>query len=471
MQLAELQRQAEKIIDLPDSYQLIIREPYTRDEGGALFVWEHKSELGRIAINVDAGGKLTRISVDRETAKADAPVFEPDQLQRIAEDFVVTHYPDALDVFEFHWSEMNNRGIRFYFVQFAGGLPLDRSGFFVDVSFAGEVLIFMYSGAKKLPAWPSAIISKEKLMEDAQQRVELELKMVFLSNDIYDVEESGPYLVYDLKPHYLWYKADHMTPELLFEEEEPPVIVETHSAGHKATVTPELSPETLIGIDETMLLIRESESESETVKVWRPRNEKNESADWASTGLIQNRMKNTVKASISKKTGELTSVIWFLDRIGNQRLDTPACYQIAVDFLLAVIPNHLDRLHCQIEEDEDDNANLKTFNFKIQHRQFLVMNETVSVTVNRTNGKIEFYTGPSFALELLDAVSDIPTVEIENAREIYWSLLDFRLAWTEWDDSEELLIFENVNITNGRTIHFIDAQNGAAIGEKRHVNR
>src|SRR5690606_3936971 len=115
---------------------------------------------------------------------------------------------------------------------------------------------------------------KEKLMEDAQQRVELELKMVFLSNDIYDVEESGPYLVYDLKPHYLWYKADHMTPELLFEEEEPSVMVETHSAGHTAAVTPESSPETLIGIDETMLLIRESESESETVKVWRPRNEK-----------------------------------------------------------------------------------------------------------------------------------------------------------------------------------------------------
>lgn len=467
MLLAELQRQAEKVLDIPESYRLIIREPYTHDDGGALFVWEHEEELGRIAINVDVDGKLTRISVDREKAKTDAPAFEHNQLYKIAEDFFVTHYPDALDVFEFHRSEIIKKGIRFYFGQIAGGLPLDRTGCFVDVSLSGEVLIFMYLGAKKLPAWPSAIVSKERLMEDARNRVKLSLKLMYLSSDIYDVEESGPRLVYEISPPYLGYKADEMHPELLFEvEEELPVILETHSVGHSAVANPTPFLGQLVGIDDNMHLIRESESELETVKVWRSRDFKNEVPDLALTGFIHNHSKDTVKTSISKKDGTLIGVIWFLEREGNQTLSRRDCYQISVDFLRSVMTEQVDRLYCIVEENENEHTSLETFNYKIRHRQLELGNETITVTVNRSVGKIEYYGGPSFELSLLDEVSTIPTVEIEQAYKIYWSLLDFRLAWTEWDDPEEFLIYENFKRMNGKAIHFIDAQNGKAIGER-----
>lgn len=467
MSLVELQRQAQKVIDISESYRLIIREPYTHDDGGALFVWEHEEELGRIAINVDADGKLTRISVDRESSKTDAPALDHRQLQNIAENFFLFHYPDALDIFGFHRSETTKKGIRFYFAQFSAGLPLDRTGCFVDVSFAGEVLVFMYFGAKPVPPWPAAIISKEKLLADARNRVELSLKLIYLSSDIYDVAESGPRLVYEISPPYLWYKADEVNPELLFEvEEEIPVILEAHSAGHIAAANPTRSLEQSIGIDENMQLIRESESELETVKVWRSRDFKNEVSDLAFTGFIHNQSKNTVKASVSRKDGTLTGLIWFLKREGDQKLSRMDCYQISVDFLRSVMPYDVKRMYCIIEDNDNEHPSLETFNFKICHRQLVLANDTVTVTVNRTIGKIEYYSGPSFELALLDEIYAIPAVRKEEAFKIYWSLLDFKLAWTEWDDSEELLIYESFNRMNGNAIHFIDAQNGTAIGER-----
>lgn len=470
----ELRIRALSMIQLPAHYQPILEERFEGEngQGEAIFSWSDEGQDEGITVNLDLEGNLTGLSSDILAEPVNTVFLNTEERRKRAEQFLVSHYPHALESLTLYKTTERIHAIRFDFGQVVMGIPLDQAGCFVDVNSAGNIVKFTYYGVKQAPNIPTTLISKEALIEHVKSRLDFQLKITNLYTFSSDVAEDGIRLVYDPVQDCMDYKADVLKPTLMFEHDED--VAQTYvsliAPSKPITRTP-LSIEEIVGITDRMEIIREVDMGEETGIVWRERDWQMAERDLSVDGFFQQQTEDTVKAFVSKDTGNVRSFAWFKERTGDLQLSHEVCYQKAIDFLQMLIPDYCDYLQLIVQEKEEDQT-LETFVFDMRNGQGIpVQFSLVIVVVNRTTGQINHYSGPSLSIEELRQLPTEPAISKDEASETFINQLDFELAWKKDYDSDTesyLLTYQACNRGSRTSIRYIDAMTGAVISAKEY---
>lgn len=470
----DLRVRALSMIEIPAHFQPILEERFEGEngQGEALFSWSDEGQDEGITVNLDFEGNLTGLSLNILAEPVNTVFLSTEERRMRAEQFLISHYPNALESLTLYKTTERTRAIRFEFVQVAMGIPLDQSGCFMDVDSAGNIVNFKYYGVKQTPDIPTTLISKEVLMEHVKSGLDFRLKITNLYTSMHDVAEDGIRLVYDPIQDCMDYKADVLKPTFVFDHDED--AAQTYvslTAPSKPIIRTHLSVEEVVGITDRMDIIREADLGEETGIVWRERDWEMTERDLSLDGFFKQQTEDTVKVFVSKDTGKVRSFAWFKERKGDLQLSHDVCYQKAIDFLQMYIPDYCDHLQLIVREKEEDQT-LETFVFRMHNGHGIpVQLSMVIVVVNRATGQINHYGGPSLSIEELRQLPTEPAISKDEASEAFINQLDFELAWKKDYDSDTesyLLTYQACNRSSRTAIRYIDAMTGAVISAKEY---
>jgi hypothetical protein len=472
----ELRKRALSLVEIPAIFTPIIEEYAEREngEGEAIFSWINEESNEGVTINLDLAGNLTSLSIEKEDSDHNMVPLEVEERKERAERFLLKSYPDALNDLTFYEMKKLDHAYRFNYERIVMDLPLKSAGCFIDVDQVGNIVNFSYKVAGQIPEIPTTLISKEKLIEHEQSRLDFQQTITNLYTIIHDVADDGPRLVYEPEPSFMRYKADVLTPTLSIIHDED--VSETYvplPPPSNTAVQKDLSIKEVIGITEGMEIIREVDMGEETGIVWRDRNWEMKDQDLSIDGFFKRHSEDTVKAFISKKTGKVRSFMWFNERSGELKLTREECLQKATGFLQMILPDYHKYLQLIVRENEvevDDTRKNEAFSFRIHNGNGIpVQLEIVIVAVNRETGQIDHYSGPSFDMEQLSQIPTEPAISKKEARKIFFSHLDFELAWNKDYDKEteaHILVYQACDRYTRTPIRYIDAMTGAVITAK-----
>jgi len=468
----EFKKRAMEMVDIPTHFQPVIEE-YTDGEV-AMFVWENDEKDEEVSIELDGTGNLIRLSIDSDAENSAEDSLSKLEKRERAEQFLVSHYPDALKELIFTKAESFSRTVRFYYEQLVMDLPLEYTGCYIDIDPTGKSSGFKYYGKKQVPSIPTALISKEKLGRHVSDRLDFQLTIANLLSAIHDVAEDGLRLVYEPKQFFMNYKAAILEPTLsiIHDEDDPETYISLSPTSSKV-LRKELTNEEIIGITERMEVIREVDMQNETGIVWRDRDWEMKEQDLSINGFFIRHTEDTVKAFISKETGIVKSFMWFNERQGELRLSREECFQRCIEFLQQVVPDYYDYMQLivrevEVEEDEENPpSNRETFTISMHNGQGVhIESSRFMVSVSRSTGLIDHYHGPDFDLEQLHRIPSEPVIPKIKARELFLSQLDFELAWKPDYDSESesyILVYQACHRNSKKEIRYIDAITGELI--------
>jgi len=464
LQKDKLKLRALSIVPLPSHYKLIIEE-YSEDER-VMFSWATEQQDESVTVELDCSGNLIYLSIEKNDSVSEANSLSIDEKRRGAEQFLLSHYPSALEDLTFSKAKELSRVDRFYFEQIVMDLPLEHAGCFIDVDAFGNIVGFRYDGVKTSPKIPSKLVSKEALMEHVRNTLVLQLVITKLSRDVYNVKKDGLHLVYEVHSFFN-FKADALDPTLtiIHDENEPESNAALPPLPDNFIVN-EVTNEEIIGITDELELIREVDTGPELGIVWRKRNWEMKEKDLSMNSFFKMQSEDTVKAFISKKTGEIQSFGWMHERSGNLQLNQEACYQKAIDFLQKVIPDYYPYLQRLIRGDEEeDERESESFIFHA-HYQGISIADMVIVVVNRSTGLIDYYSGLNFELEEISQMPTVPAISMEKAFLQFLENVDFQLVWDKnYDDEIESyqLVYQACDRHTRSPIRYIDATTGEII--------
>ncbi|KOP70337.1 hypothetical protein AMS59_20045 [Lysinibacillus sp. FJAT-14745] len=465
MQKDKLKERALSIVPLPSHYKLII-EDYFEDER-VMFSWANEQQDESLTVELDYIGNLIYISIEKNDSVSEADSLSNDEKRRCAEQFLLSHYPSALEDLTFSKAEELSRVDRFYFEQIVMDLPLEYAGCFIDVDALGNIVGFRYNGVKISPKIPSSLVSKEALMEYVRKALALQLVITKLSCDVYNVKKDGLHLAYQVNS-FLHFKADSLAPTLtIIRDENEPESYAALPPLPTNMIGNEFTNEEIIGITDELELIREVDRGPEIGIVWRKRDWEMKEKDLSMNSFFKMRSEDTVKAIISKKTGKIQSFGWMHERLGNLQLSQEACYQKAIDFLLKIIPDYYPYLQRLFREDEEeDERESESFIFHAHYSQGISIIDMVIVVVNRTTGQIDYYSGPKFDLDELSQIPTVPAISMEQACLQFLENVDFQLVWDKNYDNEiesYQLVYQACDRHTRAPIRYIDATTGEII--------
>ncbi|MFP3338947.1 hypothetical protein R0J91_13280, partial [Micrococcus sp. SIMBA_131] len=95
----ELKKRAKSMVQIPSHFQPLIEE-YVEGENGeekAMFLWVNEGQDEGITLNLDSSGNLTRLSIEMNDIKSDVAPLNIEQKREYAEQFLLSHYPSALN--------------------------------------------------------------------------------------------------------------------------------------------------------------------------------------------------------------------------------------------------------------------------------------------------------------------------------------------------------------------------------------
>ena len=466
----ELKASALALVELTNDFKLLI-EDYI-EEDGAMFVWMNDEQDERITIHIDLFGQLRSLSIDRQDKNLAPTFLSIEERNQRAEQFLLSHYPNALNEFFSTRHQKQTDCIRFYYEQIVFDLPLENAGCFIEVDPVGNIIEFTYDGVEDIPRIPDILISKEKLIEDVRSRLDFQLTIAKLYAELHNVEVDGLYLVYEPKQSFMSYKASILKPTLTVEHEEDEQ--ETYvslTAKSKMAISKDLSIEEIVGIPKTMEVIRELDAGDKIGRVWRNPEWKKKEKDLLTTNFLIEDIEDTVNVFTSKETGSIKSFAWFKERSGNLQLSREACYEKAVCFLQLVFPEYDQYLQLIIREHEEEEDVKEWFTFYMHNGQGIpLQSEIVMIVINRTTGQVDFYSGPNVDVVKLHEVSTEPTISQQEAKELFIDHLDFELVWKkDYNNKIEsnFLVYEACERFTKREIRYIDAITGKIITEQR----
>lgn len=469
MQKDKLKLRALSIVPLPSHYKLIIEE-YSENER-VMFSWANEHQDESITVELDCTGNLIYLSNEKNHSVSGANSLSIDEKRRCAEQFLLSHYPSALEDLTFSKAKQLSGVDRFYFEQIVMGLPLEHAGCFIDVDALGNIVGFRYDGVKMSPEIPSRLVSIEALLEYVRNSLALQLVITRLSSDVYNVKKDGLHLLYQVNS-FLHFKADSLEPQLtiIHDENEPESYAALPSLPTNM-IANEFTNEEIIGITDELELIREVDRGTEIGIVWRKRDWEMSEKDLSMNSFFKMRSEDTVKAIISKKTGKIKSFVWMYERSGSLHLSQAACYQKALDFLLKIIPDYYPYLQRLIrgDEEKDDTSLRESFIFRAYNSQGIAIHDMVVVVVNRMTGQIDNYAGPNFDLLELSQFPTEPAISLEEAYRRFVENVDFQLVWDKNYDGEIesfQLIYQDCDRHTRSPIRYIDATTGEIIVSK-----
>lgn len=458
----ELKEIALLMVELPNDFQLLIEEDF--EEDGVAFVWANEEQDESISIHVDLSGNLKKLSIDWEDSNPTLALLSIEERRERAEQFLLNHYRNALNEFVFTRHQKQTDCIRFYYEQIVLDLPLENAGCFIEIDPVGNIIEFTYDGVEDIPRIPDILISKEKLIEDVRSRLDFQLTIAKLYAELHNVEVDGLYLVYEPKQSFMSYKGGILKPTLTVEHEEDEE--ETYvslTAESKRVIYKDLSIEEIVGIPESMEVIREVDAGDEIGRVWRNPDWKMKEKDLSSASFLRDDIENTVNVFTSKETGRINSFAWFKDRSGNLQLSREACYEKAICFLQLVFPKYDQYLQLIIQDEGEEEEVKEWFTFFMHNGQGIpLQSEMVIIVINRTTGQVDYYSGPDVDVEKLDEVSSDPAISRQEAKDLFMEQLDY-----DGEEGSNFLVYEACERFTKKEIRYIDAMTGKIVTEQR----
>lgn len=347
-----------------------IEDAFPRDGAASelLFIRTKPGTDTGISVTLTPDGDLIDYAADPGLYdEADRQIrLEPDELLEIGERFVRDHYPDAFE--QFNGPETEDRGDRLFFTfsQHAAGMPLPRSGFWIDLHRAGFVTGFKYFGARAEPALPDGLLTPEQVLEQIDRELELNLHFMTLHEEVHVPGDNRLHLVYMPNP-YLTHRSALPRSEPPGADDLPAADIHDPCAGSREAIAdfmrrgvrtalsdPAHLPETL-GIREADYeLLREQTTASEKTVVYRRRDEGKPAGENGGTiehggtaekskpytldDYMRERLEGTVKLRYDTVSGRLRGLMSLHEEVGELDLSDDACLEIALTLLHAADP-------------------------------------------------------------------------------------------------------------------------------------
>ncbi|WPK13401.1 DUF4901 domain-containing protein [Lysinibacillus louembei] len=409
-------------------FQLIIEESGME----SLFIWGDERESIKVQLNQD--GHITSYFVSKDSYEVPAnEEISQEERRRLADQFLLAHYPNALADFTFYKSGMLEDIEEFRYGQLVMDLPLANAGIVVGLDKAGNLVELMDMGKLPIPEIPTKLVDKDILHENAKAHICMRLVVAKIAEQ--------PRLVYELDDIYPIYQADMLEPTI-----DQPICNIRYETLPLFASKPNLSLEEVLGLG-NMQVVDEKVYNNVKRIVWG----ENKAGDL---------YERTVHARVDMHTGQLIGMTWFKERQGNLQLSYEEALQRAIDFLQLVVPELYPYL--QLEIDERDSY--LTFRFRLMKTQNIKTHYWVTVKINCSTGDVESYHGQHVDMEKLRQVPDMPAISAQQAKEIFLAHLAFRL---EWDMGNEIgsskLMYYGYDKETGKRLGYVDALSGAVI--------
>ncbi|MER1986662.1 MAG: YcdB/YcdC domain-containing protein [Solibacillus sp.] len=447
----QLKEIASNFAGAPAHFELFI-EDYTQD--GATFMWKDGEE--GYYVELDANGKLLSLS---KPAVLSSPHVSQ---QQIAEQFLTAEYPEALKYFTLSAAKETEEGTRFTFEQYVGDMPLATYYCIIAVSAGGEVIDFTYKGYLTTPPLlPTTLAPKETILGKLFE-ANWTVDMLYLTSDYYSVPTSGLYVVYESPVFYHTFDA-----EAGVREVETTNYVETGTFVPFPKIVPTermTTMEQIIGIPDSMEIVRKSEMEHSLKIVWR---EKHWQAanDKSLDSYMLSRMEDCVKAEMDPSTNQVKNFVWFKERRGDYNYSFEECRYIAMQFVATYYSDYVTYLQMKVEEPSFNDVHRAFFTFPIMVDDYRMDGEFFYVSVNQTTGLIDLLMTPRLALATIEAYKPAPILPLATAQQAL-SEVDALLAWqSNYDDENpsETLTYTFGHHETKQKIKGIDAVTGKLI--------
>ncbi|WP_028389796.1 YcdB/YcdC domain-containing protein [Bacillus cihuensis] len=468
MNKERLKLRALQIGKVSNDFELEI-EDFSEEHQVALFVWKsiHDAEQG-IWIELDSEGHL--LHYNQYEAVLHHLLLQEEELLEKSLQFVSQYYPDALKTFVPEKSKTLSNGMRFSSVQMELGLPLEMTGFYVDVAFSGDILAFRYYGEAKDIRLPGEILDKEWVKQSFLAEVKMNLLITNLSSDVYENVSPSPRLVYQPNCPFYTHSADQIAERNIENENEEDYEISYLPLPEKLPGYPDIYK--AIGFDKHALTkLREVDIGDEIVTVWHPAPPLSVNNDLSLDSYFQKKTENTLKIRTEKQTGKISGLFNFRDNKGLLSLSVEECRTIALKFLYTLYPNADQYFRISSSnEDEEEETTQYGFHFSIFHRGISTHFGLCHITVNKTTGFITHYSAPDIDVDRLENIDVQPTLSEKEAKSLYLEDLDFELIWNKnYEENQheyhELIYRVSFPKLNG-DIHFINAHSGGKITAK-----
>lgn len=443
---------------IPPSYELVIED--IREEI-AFFLWKNNATDEGYSLEFNGTGELLSLAQPFQPSELIKSVKE---LQMIAKQFLKAQSPQALDYFTLTKVKPSENGMYFRFEQLVGGLPLENHYCAMTVAMDGQIIectIKPYT--ENPPSFPTKLAAQEDILAQLTTS-KWTASLGYVSDTHYTVPYSGLYVFYESPMLYHSFHAQTGDDLLTLEEdeiEEPEVYMPLP----KVASAPRLQTiEEIIGVPASMERIRQVKLEEHTQGiVWR------EKAYEQSTGktmekFLEQRVDQTVKASIDPKTEQLKGFVWFKERLGDLQLTYEACLQQAVSFLTTYYPDYLPYIQLKVDEDAMNERNKLFFHFPLFINQYALEGEFFEVAVNQTTGLIDLLMTPDISPERLDMYELPPLLPLTKALESLQQV-EIALQWqaSYEEDLSEQLIYKIISNETKQFVKGIDASTGKLI--------
>ncbi|MFJ7977268.1 YcdB/YcdC domain-containing protein [Peribacillus sp. NPDC096379] len=468
MNKERLKLRALQIGNVSNGFDLEI-EDFREEHQVALFVWKsiHDAEQG-IWIELDGEGHLLHYN-QYEAVLHHLPLQEEELLEKSLQ-FVSEYYPDALKTFVPEKSKTLSNGMRFSSVQMELGLPLEMTGFYVDVAFSGDILSFRYYGEAMDIRLPGEILDKGWVKQSFLAEVKMNLLIMNLSPDVYENVSHSPLLVYQPNSPFYTQTANRLAKSNVENENEEDYEISYLPLPEKLPGYSDIYK--AIGFDKhTLTKLREVDIGDEIVTVWHPARPLSVNNDLSLDSYFQRKTENTLKIRTEKQTGKISGLFNFRDDKGLLSLSVEECRTIALKFLYTLYPN-ADRYFRIASQngDEDEETTQYGFHFSIFHKGISTYFGLCHITVNKTTGFITHYSVPDIDVNRLEEMDVQPTLSEKEAKSLYLEDLDFELTWNKnYEENQheyhELIYRVSFPKLNG-DIRFINAHSGGKITAK-----
>lgn len=495
--LHELRGQAKTLIERDFASFSDTLEPFIEDvirEKGEprelLFIWTKPGTEVGVSVTLTPEGDLIDYAVDPELHEdKDLNSYRTEsQLLELAARFVSDHYPDAPE--QFGPLEIEDRGKRLFCTsgQIADGMPMPRSGYWIDLHRSGFVTAFKYFGRHSPPALPQDLLTPQQVLEQLAGRLEMPLQFTLLHESVYAQGDNRLHLVYIPEPYLTGYSARPADAGFASDDsrgldnetsQKPitvPIIKQLESYRSRSALSGP-SPLKLLGLKENEYeLIREVELEEERELLYR----KKESGALPESGdlqqpytldhYIQQRSEGTVKIRIDQATGQLTGAMNFNTEKGRLWLSRQQCLDSALRLIAAVEPLMIPYLSLEVSEDADaESTPHANFHFPIHKDGVPGFLHSLSVNVDRTTGNISHYMKGGISAEQLDALSVMPELTAEQAKKRLIEAIQPQLVWEvdyqnkETSSTKYKPAYKLTDRKSGLSIRMIEAVTGAIL--------
>jgi len=349
-QLFEL---AKQYVDVPQNYTLEL-EDYG-ENGIASFMWQDENEDGAF-IRLDHHGKIDDFA---KIPTKKGPTISEEQKLEIAQQFLTTQYPQALAHYTLVKRKQHENSTLFELMQVAEDIPLDDYFCRIEVTNAGEVILFTYTGfTENPPKMPETLYDPQQLLQDIAhsqwtleaQLVDGEIMCLYTLNETYDAQTGKPLLEEYEEESVSYYPFPQIEPEMKKETIEGMMGISEEWEREEVALPTE-------GVEEI----------GWRLKKYKKRTEKSYDA------YLEHQFENRIKAKVHGKTKKLHSFMHFTEL----DLTRSECLTIAAKF----IP-YLQVSESRVEESKID------FYFVIQKNGYRVENQFFYIKISRKTGMI-----------------------------------------------------------------------------------